>query len=255
MSTNVRYPQITTVGIIGTATPGGWDSDTDMVQSVDSAHLWTLTTELFTGEAKFRANDAWDINWGEDEFPIGVGTQGGPNIPVIGGTYDITFNSNTGAYYFNLQSDIGIIGSATPFGWDADVSMNQSTTDTNEYYLTLNLVAGEAKFRANDAWDINWGSADFPTGIGVQNGPNIPIPSPGLYEITFNKSTGAYHFEALLVINTVGIIGDATAGGWATTTPMAQDPNDGNVWSYSGPLSAGGLQFSINDGELFWGFC
>lgn len=246
--------QVTTVGLIGTATPNGWDSDVDMNQHPDSAHLWTLSIELTAGEAKFRANDAWDINWGDTDYPIGVGIQGGPNIPIpAGGFYDITFNSNTGEYYFSVASDIGILGSATPFGWDADVNLHQSESDTNEYYLTLDLIAGEAKFRLNDAWDVNWGAADFPTGIGIQNGPNIPIPAAGTYEISFNKATGAYHFEALLTITTVGIIGDATDGGWATPTAMTQDPNDGNLWTISTPLAAGGLQFSINDGQLFWG--
>ena len=99
---------------------------------------------------------------GSSSFPLGVGTQDGPDIPVIGGLYDISFNSNTGAYHFVTASDIGIIGSATPFGWDADVNMFQSDADTNEYYITMHLLAGEAKFRLNDDWIVNWGSADFP---------------------------------------------------------------------------------------------
>jgi hypothetical protein len=243
--------QVTTVGIIGTATPGMWDFDTDMVQHPDSAHLWTLTIDLVDGLAKFRANDLWDVNWGSEDFPIGVGTQGGADIPIPAGTYDITFNSNTGEYYFNGGvSDVGIIGDATPFGWDADVNLVQSDTDTNEYHVTLDLVAGGAKFRANDAWDINWGSLDFPTGVGVQNGDNIPIPQSGKYAITFNRSTGAYHFEALIAITAVGIIGDATPGGWATVTPMA---GSGDVWSLSTDLVDGGLQFVGNDGEVIWG--
>ena len=244
--------QIATVGIIGTATPDGWNSDVDMVQDPDSSNLWTLSIQLVDGEAKFRANDAWDINWGDTDFPIGVGTQGGPNIPVPGGFYDITFNSNTGEYYFSGYSDIGIIGSATPFGWDADVDLIQNALDTNEYSATLDLLAGEAKFRANDAWDVNWGSTDFPSGVGVQNGPNIPIPSAGTYAIRFNKATGAYNFEALVTITTIGIIGDATPGG-TTPTPMAQDPGDGNKWTLSVPLTDGGLQFSANDGLIIWG--
>ncbi len=244
--------QVTTVGIIGTATPGGWDSDTDMTQDPDSMHLWSLIIVLTDGEAKFRANDAWDINWGDTDFPIGVGTQNGPNIPVVGDTYRITFNSNTGAYYFDGSSDIGIIGSATPFGWNADVDLFQSPLDSNEYYVTLDLLAGEAKFRQNDAWDVNWGAPDFPSGIGVQNGPNIPIPQAGTYEIRFNKSTGAYNFNALVTISTVGIIGDATPGG-STPTNMTQDPGDGNIWTLSVPLTDGGLQFTINDGQFIWG--
>jgi hypothetical protein len=32
-----------TIGIIGSATPGGWDSSTPMVQDDQNAHLWTLS--------------------------------------------------------------------------------------------------------------------------------------------------------------------------------------------------------------------
>jgi len=44
--------QITTVGLIGPVQPGGWDSDTDMVQNPDSVHLWTLRITLVAGETK-----------------------------------------------------------------------------------------------------------------------------------------------------------------------------------------------------------
>lgn len=241
--------QISSVGIIGTATPGGWDADTDMVQHPDSAHLWTLTIDLVDGLAKFRANDLWDINWGDDNFPYGVGTQGGPDIPVLAGTYDITFNSNTGAYYFDGNSDIGIIGSATPNGWNSDIDLLQSASDTNEYYITLNLLAGEAKFRADDAWDVNWGGTDFPSGIATQNGPNIPIPLAGEYAITFNKATGAYNFQ-LLSFGTIGIVGDATAGG-STPTPLTQSGS--TTWTGTVELTDGGLLFSADNGATIWG--
>ena len=76
------YAQIATVGIIGTATPGGWDSDTDMVQHPDSAHLWTLSIDLVDGLAKFRADDAWTINWGSTSFPLGVAHMTSPLIRI-----------------------------------------------------------------------------------------------------------------------------------------------------------------------------
>jgi hypothetical protein len=53
-------------------------------------------------------------------------------------------------------SDIGIIGSATPFGWDSDVDMTKNDVDTNLYSVTMELVVGEAKFRQNDDWAVNW---------------------------------------------------------------------------------------------------
>lgn len=96
----------TSWGIIGDATPGGWDSDTDMTYNeVDGA--WEITTDLTGGEVKFRANDGWDINFG-DSGADALLESGGDNIAVPGGgnysiklylgkpdyTYSIVSNSN-----------------------------------------------------------------------------------------------------------------------------------------------------------------
>ncbi|MEP6646153.1 MAG: T9SS type A sorting domain-containing protein, partial [Saprospiraceae bacterium] len=180
---------------------------------------------------------------------IGIGTQGGPNIPVRAGMTHVTFNSATGAYYFSVASDIGIIGAASPYGWDADVNMYQDTADANHYTLSLGLVAGDAKFRQDDAWDINWGATDFPSGVGVQNGPNIPVNPGGTYNIDFNKSTGAYSFT-LTSFSTIGIIGSATPGG-STPTPLMSTTTPGG-WTLTTILLDGGLQFE-GDGVATWG--
>jgi hypothetical protein len=205
------YSQVTTVGIIGTSTPNGWDSDTDLIQDTGNPDLWTLEITLQEGEAKFRANDDWAINWGAVDFPSGTGTQDGPNIPVLAGDYAITFNSATGEYSFVDISPIGIIGSATPGGWDEDTNMHRDTLE-HGYVVVITLTEGEAKFRKDDDWVVNWGAADFPTGIGVQDGPNIPVSPAGKYRVTLDTMTGAYHFEPVIEFNTIGIIGDAGHG-------------------------------------------
>jgi hypothetical protein len=51
----------------------------------------------------------------------------------------------------------------------------------------------ESKFRENMDWSANWGSADFPTGTGEDNGANIPVTA-GTYDVTFDYSTKAYTF-------------------------------------------------------------
>lgn len=92
-------PTYPTIGLIGSATPTGWDSDTDMVQSAFNPHIWYMSDiSLIDGEIKFRANDAWDINWGSDTPLTGLGTSGGPNIPATEGIYDIWFNDLDGRY-------------------------------------------------------------------------------------------------------------------------------------------------------------
>jgi hypothetical protein len=56
----------TSFGIIGDSTPGGWDNDTDMTFS-STTQEWKITTNLVGGKKiKFRANDAWDINYGDN---------------------------------------------------------------------------------------------------------------------------------------------------------------------------------------------
>ncbi len=83
---------ITTIGIIGSASPNGWDSDVDMTYVPYNAETKALgyweakDITLASGEIKFRANDDWAINWGGD---VNALTQGGDNISVDAGTYDI----------------------------------------------------------------------------------------------------------------------------------------------------------------------
>jgi hypothetical protein len=87
-----------TVGIIGSGTAEGWDASTAMTALQFDAHIWNITATLTDGEMKFRANNAWDINWGSNTEISGKGTQDGPNIPVAAGTYNIWFNSLDGRY-------------------------------------------------------------------------------------------------------------------------------------------------------------
>ena len=76
--------KITTIGIVGPAQEGGWDSDTDMTYNKETG-AWETTIKLNADEMKFRANDGWDINWGGTEKAL---TQGGANIKITeAGTY------------------------------------------------------------------------------------------------------------------------------------------------------------------------
>lgn len=81
-----------TIGIIGNATPSGWDSDTDMTYNPEE-RCWEIKgVELSDGEMKFRANDNWDgLNWGGELDNL---KQDGPNIAVAAGTYDIKLKVN-----------------------------------------------------------------------------------------------------------------------------------------------------------------
>jgi len=91
----------TSWGIIGAATPGGWDTDTNMTMTAAKGeYVWKADITLTTGEMKFRANDGWDINFGDDGAN-GSLEYNGANIAVTAGTYhiELKLNSATGFSY------------------------------------------------------------------------------------------------------------------------------------------------------------
>ncbi|HJW31035.1 MAG TPA: T9SS type A sorting domain-containing protein, partial [Saprospiraceae bacterium] len=77
-----------------------WDIDFFLTKDANDENLWTYNSIDLNGEVKFRADSNWTVNWGATDFPSGIGTQDGPNIPVAAGTYGINFNSGTGEYVF-----------------------------------------------------------------------------------------------------------------------------------------------------------
>ena len=87
---------ITTIGIIGSAAPNGWDSDKDLTyvpynKDTKKGGYWEAKDiELKEGECKFRANDAWDMQWGYDGTKF-VFSNNAPQKQFVpeAGTYDI----------------------------------------------------------------------------------------------------------------------------------------------------------------------
>lgn len=98
-------PTYDKIGLIGLN--GDWDNDVVMtaVNTKNSEnHIWTCDIDVPANtKAKFRANGAWDTNWGKGSFPFGMGTQGGADIPVAKGSYKVFFNDITGDYNFILK--------------------------------------------------------------------------------------------------------------------------------------------------------
>jgi starch-binding outer membrane protein SusE/F len=86
--------------------------------------------------------------------------------------------------------DWGIIGSATPTGWDSDTNMNYDLA-TKTYNITMSMIPGAYKFRLDDGWGTNYGSSSGTGGALVLNGSDIPIAVAGNYKITadFNAKT------------------------------------------------------------------
>lgn len=76
-------------GIIGSATAGGWDTDTAMDVFDKTTNTLKITTDLKAGAFKFRANNSWDFNFGGSGGNL---TAGGDDIAIAAaGNYTITF--------------------------------------------------------------------------------------------------------------------------------------------------------------------
>ncbi|OOV25493.1 hypothetical protein BXU11_15475 [Flavobacterium sp. LM5] len=88
----------TTIGMIGTATAGGWDADQDMVKSTFDPHVWTVKIDLTKGETKFRAENKWDDSWGNETAFSAIGSNG-KNIPVAGKSKFIVYFSDIDGSY------------------------------------------------------------------------------------------------------------------------------------------------------------
>ena len=105
-------------------------------------------------------------------------------------TYTITpFDASEAATY----PTVGLIGDATTTGWDSDIDMmvNSEFDPHNWYMYNVELSNGQIKFRANDAWDVSWGSTTPYSGTATLGGENIPVTA-GVYNIWFNDLTGDY---------------------------------------------------------------
>ncbi|MGK4569088.1 hypothetical protein [Flavobacterium sp. 3HN19-14] len=240
------------IGMIGTAvSAAGFDGpDVDMT-TTDGVH-YTLLNWVFTdGEAKFRQDDSWDVNWGNSAFPTGSGTQGGDNILVTAGIYTVYFDRMTGEYNFGAPvvfPTLGAIGTAvSASGFDGD-DVDMMTEDGVTYTLSnYTFMNGELKIREMDSWTTSYGGATFPNGTaGInEDGFNIPVTA-GTYTLTYNRNNYSYSFVGTPTFPTVGIIGTAV-NGWDV-----QDTNltttDGETYTLTNfTFSTGEAKFRQDD--------
>lgn len=173
-------------------TPGnsnGWSQ-------INSQLLGTTDYAVYTGYAvldgEFKFSTAPD--WNHTNYGLGAGegtlsTEGSAvNLSVDkAGLYWCDVNTASLTYSLTYVSTYGIIGDATPAGWDASTAL--TTTDNLVWKGTVHLKDGEYKFRANDGWDINLGGdiANL-----TQGGDNIKSPGEGDYDVTLDLSKIPY---------------------------------------------------------------
>jgi starch-binding outer membrane protein SusE/F len=179
----MTYTAVATVwGVIGDASPNGWTDETALTYN-PALTTWNGGMHLTVGSFKFRANHSWDYNYGSTAANATLDA-GGSNIAnALEADYAFTLDlSHPWAYTYSANR-WGVIGDATPDGWNSDQNMTWDAVN-HVFKVTLNMVVGAFKFRANDAWDINYGGANL--NALTAGGDNIPITVAGNYTITFD---------------------------------------------------------------------
>ena len=269
------------LGVIGDATSTGWDADTDMQFNTEKQRFYVDVT-LADGTIKFRANDAWDVNWGGAD---GVLVANGDNIPVSAGDYRIYVNLNDPAnptYELNAAmygKDEPTSGTTTPEptpepepakgwgiigafnGWGGDLAM----TAEGDYYVVKGAeLEGELKFRKDADWAVNFGYAEgaaFEANAEIalaQDGANIVVPA-GTYDVYLDEANAKAWFindgsypggGAAPVAAEWGLIGSlAACNNWSNNVVLYVD---GDYSVAKGVAFAAGDQFKFRKGEA-WG--
>ncbi|QZT35971.1 SusE domain-containing protein [Halosquirtibacter xylanolyticus] len=138
---------------------------------------------------------SWDTQYADDSNNPANGnlTLGGGDIPVVAGGMILITADLIGMKWTTTQTNWGVIGDATPGGWDTDTDL---VVDENTHLLsvTLDLTAGAIKFRANDDWALNYGDADMNGELDQDNDNNITITDAGNYTITVNFNQYPYTY-------------------------------------------------------------
>ncbi|HEX4958165.1 MAG TPA: DUF1565 domain-containing protein, partial [Lacibacter sp.] len=120
-------------GVVGSATPNGWGGPDIPLSYNAGLNTWSAVVTLINGEIKFRNNNDWALNYG-DNGADGTLDAGGSNIVVAAGTYLITLDFTT---------------------------LNYSISQTKAYYVNDNFPAGDL-FTSAVGNDINTGTKAAP---------------------------------------------------------------------------------------------
>lgn len=215
--------------------------------STSTPNVLVAYVKLLDGEIKFRQNNDWTVNVGDDGAN-GTTELNGANIAVTAGTYKVTFNPVANTYTKELYT-WGIVGSAYN-DWGATPDFPFEYDDSsNKWRAIVKLLAGEFKIRKNNAWTTNYGD-DGADGTLELDGDNIVVAA-GKYQITFDEEN--LLIEIIPIDNIWGLVGSAY-NDWGATPDAAftRDWRQDDVWVLKDKyvtLLAG--EFKFRDGNAW----
>lgn len=169
--------------------------------TTNEADVFVAYVTLIDGEIKFRENNEWTNDFGDDGAD-GTLDAGGANIAVTAGTYKITldFSANT---YMMEEFSWGVVGSGyNDWGGDGPDAKFYYDYTTDTFKVGVRLVDGEIKIRNNNEWVTEFGDTGA-DGTLNPGGDNIVV-SAGHYAITLNFNDNTYSIESEPVWGIVG---------------------------------------------------
>ena len=173
------------IGIVGGAY-NNWGATPDFMLEYDQySDVFRGLVTLIDGEMKFRMNNDWGTNYGDDGAD-GTLELNGSNIVVTAGIYFATVNMKDLTYTLEPVTHVwGIVGGAyNDWGATADAQFKRDWSKPfNDVWVLDNvtLIDGEYKFRSNNDWGTNYGD-DGADGVLELNGSNL------------NTTAGTYSF-------------------------------------------------------------
>ncbi len=246
----LEMQQVLTLGIIGSATPTEWASETKMDYDAATNSFSTTLTLTEGGEFKFRLNDNWDYAIGDGgDFSAGNYTMDKPT-----GEYKVVLN--VASHPYKLQ----IISTAFPTeefiyvpgnhqGWSPATAAALKTATFDGIYTGYSYMDGEFKFTKIRDWkeNLEYNTDHFSTyngavEKGAKQGGNMNCTQPGFYQIVANVMDATLTFTEA----SWGIIGPAQSGGWDDDTNMTYNKEE-DCWEATLELAADELKFRAND--------
>lgn len=193
---------------VGDATAAGWNTNNNnqaLYRDASNTNKFYFTGKFGTSMFKLLeilGDNTWQPQWGlkggvvansdgGEPEPFTVSTAGyySFEVDILAKTYSITPYSGAMTTYtsIDLAGDLN--------NWSGSTVLTQSSFDPHQWYIKDLVVSsnGEAKFRANGSWDVNWGAGSEFSGQGTQGGANIPL-NAGTYDVYFNDIDGRYVF-------------------------------------------------------------
>lgn len=220
--------ELSTWGVVGSAY-NNWNDPSSFLDApfytTDQSDVYVAYVTLVAGQIKFRENNDWGNNLGDDGAD-GTLEPGGANIDVTAGNYKITLDLGANTYLIE-EFSWGIVGDAYN-AW-GDVNDPNYRPDarfsydyvTNTFKVGVKLLNGQMKFRKNNDWGENFGDTGV-DGTLDPGGDNIDV-TEGFYAITLDLVNGTYTIEET---NIWGVVGSAF-NNWGTPdfyfTPLSND--------------------------------